>query len=84
LDTLGLSPGIKISISSKRGHSTFVLSTIDIQQVMCSYHWRPQWSRTCRYSWWNIHCCRRRYDGSTCTFTNSCESSQILWPVNVI
>jgi len=26
---LGLSPGIKISISLERGHSTFVLSTID-------------------------------------------------------
>jgi len=28
--TVGLSPGIKISISLKSGHSTFVLSTIDI------------------------------------------------------
>jgi len=30
---LGLSPGIKISISSKSGHSTFVLSTIDIEKM---------------------------------------------------
>ena len=27
---LGLSPSIKISISSKNGHSTFVLSSIDM------------------------------------------------------
>jgi len=27
---LGLSPGVKISISTKSGHSTFVLSTIDM------------------------------------------------------
>jgi len=30
---LGLSPSIKISISSKSGHSTFVLSTIDMQHT---------------------------------------------------
>ena len=33
---LGLSPGIEISISSKTGHSTFVLSTIDMLVVV--YH----------------------------------------------
>ena len=32
---LGLSLGIKISISSKSGHSTFVLSTIDIIVRFC-------------------------------------------------
>jgi len=30
---LGLSPGIKMTILSKSGHSIFVLSTIDIQRV---------------------------------------------------
>jgi len=30
---LGLPTGIKISISSKSGHSTFVLSTIDIGNI---------------------------------------------------
>jgi len=30
---LGKSPGIKISITSKRGHSTFVLSAIDLLVV---------------------------------------------------
>jgi len=29
---LGLSPGIKISISPKSGHGTFVLSTVDWQR----------------------------------------------------
>jgi len=27
---LGLSPGIKMSVSSKSGHRTFVLSTVDV------------------------------------------------------
>jgi len=34
---LGLSPGIKISISSKSGHSTFVLLTIDTAFYRCHY-----------------------------------------------
>jgi len=31
---LALSPGIKISISSKSGHTTFVLSTIKVISLM--------------------------------------------------
>ena len=32
---LGLSAGIKVSILSKSGYSTFVLSTIEMFAVMC-------------------------------------------------
>ena len=34
---LGLSPGIKISVSLKTGHSTFVLSTVDVTALCDSY-----------------------------------------------
>ena len=37
--TLGLSPGIKISILSKSGHSTFVLWTVDIRNERCCDMW---------------------------------------------
>ena len=34
---LGLSPGIKISVSSKSGHSTFVLSTVDDNWLLLTF-----------------------------------------------
>jgi len=43
---LGLSPGIKISISSKSGHSTFVLSTTDVWGTSNTHVFK------CCMEWW--------------------------------